>query len=62
MVWTDAEALVGFPANHIRNDTNVNWQIDGMELDVRFYTTGSMAIVVASLKEKGSITSQVRRF
>jgi hypothetical protein len=62
MVWTDVEALVGFPANNIRNDTEVRWVIDEVVLDVRFFTTGSKEILVASLKEKGSITSEVRRF
>lgn len=62
MVWTDVEALVGFPANNIRNDTEVRWVIDEMVLDVRFFTTGSKEIVVASLKEKNSITSGVRNF
>lgn len=50
MVWTDVEALVGFPANHTRYDTDLVWVVGGVRLSVGFTSTGTKLIVAASLR------------
>ena len=50
MVWTDVEALVGFPANHTRYDTDLVWVVGGVTLSVGFTSTGTKLIVAASLR------------
>jgi hypothetical protein len=50
MVWTDVEALVGFPANNVRSDTGLIWKVGGVTLHVNFVTTGTKVIAGASLK------------
>lgn len=61
MVWTDVEALVGFPANNLRYDTDLIWTVDGVRLSVGFYSTGSKTITTATLKD-GVSPSQARDF
>jgi hypothetical protein len=56
MVWTDAEALVGFPANYIRNDTDLQWTVGDVTLGVGFETTGRKWIVGAFLRTSPSST------
>jgi hypothetical protein len=50
MVWTDVEALVGFPANHTRYDTDLVWVAGEVRLSVGFTSTGTKLIVAASLR------------
>lgn len=62
MVWTDVEALVGFPANDTRLDTDLAWQIGEVRLFVGFFTTNDKIIQVASLKENQNDVGRVKRF
>jgi hypothetical protein len=55
MVWTDVEALVGFPANNQRSDTWLIWVVDGVRLSVDFYSTGSKTITSATIKDGNSV-------
>jgi ABC-type glycerol-3-phosphate transport system substrate-binding protein len=57
----DVEALVGFNANNLRTEMELIWVVDGVRLYVGFYSTGSMTITSASLKD-GSSAAQSRDF
>lgn len=56
MVWTDVEALVGFPANNDRSDTDLVWVVGGVRLSVGFYSTGSKTITTATIKDGDSVS------
>lgn len=56
LVWTDVEAMVGFPANDVRTSTWVAWVVDGVSLSVQFYSNEPKTITSATLKEAGSVT------
>ncbi|WP_374409479.1 hypothetical protein [Hydrogenophaga sp.] len=62
MVWTDVEALVGFPANNWRTDTNLKWVVDGVSLYVTFFSTDEKTINGATLKEADGVTSQHQNY
>jgi hypothetical protein len=36
LVWSDVEALVGFPANEERNVTRLNWVVGSVQLTCSF--------------------------
>lgn len=61
MVWTDVEALVGFPANKTRRDTAVIWVEGDVELNVVFASTGTKRIIEAGLTV-GKNPASVRTF
>ena len=62
MVWTDVEALVGFPANDTRLDTDLTWQVNGVRLNVVFVATGSKIISGARLVENSTDVGQYKSF
>jgi hypothetical protein len=61
MVWTDVEALVGFPANKTREEDDLIWIEGDVELNVAFTSTGSKRIIEAGLKI-GSAPYTIKRF
>ena len=62
MVWTDVEALVGFPANDNRNDTDLTWQVGAVWMNVVFVSTGGKMISGAALKETANDVGQYKSF
>lgn len=62
MVWTDVEALVGFPANDNRNDTDLTWQVGAVWMNVVFVSTGDKIISGAALKETANDVGQYKSF
>ncbi|WP_066259942.1 hypothetical protein [Hydrogenophaga flava] len=62
MVWTDVEALVGFPANDNRTDISLTWQIGSVWMNVVFVSTGGKIISAAALKETANDVGQYKSF
>ena len=50
MVWTDVEALVGFPANDERSDTELSWVVGEVRFSASFTSTGRKVVVGVGLK------------
>jgi hypothetical protein len=50
MIWTDVEALVGFPANIKRDNLDLLWIVGDVEFGVAFVSTGGHTIAGAGLK------------
>lgn len=52
MIWTDVEALVGFPANNERSPNQLTWIVGNSQLSVGFlsYIYGPGRISSAALK------------
>ena len=50
MVWTDVEALVGFPANDIRTEGELAWKVGRVRFTASFTNGGAKLIVGADLK------------
>ena len=61
MVWTDVEALVGFPANDVRTESELAWIVGSVRLTASFTSTGSKLIVGADLKN-GNAPLSYRNF
>lgn len=62
MVWTDVEALVGFPANDNRTDISLTWQIGSVWMNVVFVSTDGKIISAAALKETANDVGQYKSF
>lgn len=62
MVWTDVEALVGFPANDNRTDISLTWEIGTVWMNVVFVSTGGKTISAAALKESANDVGQYKSF
>lgn len=65
MIWTDVEALVGFPANDLRMDSKLRWIVSGVTLKVEFYSSnseGRRIIADAVLTEADGVNNQERTF
>lgn len=62
MIWTDVEALVGFPANDTRTDLETTWQIGEVRLNVGYVSTGSKVITFALLKGNRNDAGQYKKF
>jgi hypothetical protein len=62
MVWTDVEALVGFPANDERSDTELRWVVGEVRFSASFTSTGVKKLIVGASLKVGNSPAVGRNF